>query len=144
MPIKFLSILSLLCCAGQAAASDCLLPNQDFKVVTCDIAAGFQGQDWSSLSIAYGTQLLQIYRTADTLYVFDENSIETLVNQPKIMGRYPDFAAAKTYSLDARLQETEDVLAQKWQCYAQISGNAAVCLPDEAPWTYLKQGQSKQ
>ena len=128
---QFTTILGfvLLSWSAQAMAEQCLLPKEHLRSVDCQIEAGAMSHDWGSLVIRYENERVYFFQTNATTFLMNQQDAQRLAHPRTPYDHHESWGEAEGYDLNALKRTTKIQAEAVWACYAQTSGNTAICIP---------------
>ena len=128
---QFTTILgfALLGWCAQAMAEQCLLPKEHLRSVNCQIEAGAKSHDWGSLVIRYENERVYFFQTNATTFLMNQREVQRLAQPNTANDNHESWGEAEGYDLNASKHITDKTTEAAWACYAQTSGNTAICIP---------------
>ena len=121
--------LALLSWSVQAMAEQCLLPKEHLRSVDCQIEAGAMSHDWGSLVIRYENERVYFFQTNATTFLMNQREVQRLAQPNTANDNRASWGEAGGYDLNALKHPTKIQVEAVWACYAQTSGNTAICIP---------------
>ena len=121
--------LALLSWSAQAMAEQCLLPKEHLRSVDCQIEAGAMSHDWGSLVIRYENERVYFFQTNATTFLMNQREVQRLAQPNTANDNRASWGEAGGYDLNALKHPTKIQVEAVWACYAQTSGNTAICIP---------------
>ena len=127
---QFTTILgfALLGWCAQAMAEQCLLPKEHLRSVNCQIEAGAKSHDWGSLVIRYENERVYFFQTNATTFLMNQREVQRLAQPTTANDNHATWSEAEGYDLNALKRPTKNQAKAMWACYAQTTGNTAICL----------------
>ena len=124
-------VLGLVVCSwsAQARAEQCLLPQEHLRSVDCQIEAGAQSQDWGSLVICYENERVYFFQTHASTFLMSQQDAQRLAHPSTPHDQHESWGEAEGYDLNASKHITAKQTEAAWACYAQTTGNTAICIP---------------
>ena len=123
-------VLGLVVCSwsAQARAEQCLLPQEHLRSVDCHIEAGAKSQDWGSLVIRYENERVYLFQTNATTFLMNQRDAQRLAQPSTPNDHHESWGEAEGYDLNACKHITDKPTEAAWACYAQTSGDTAICI----------------
>ena len=121
--------LVLLGWSVQAMAEQCLLPKEHLRSVDCQIEAGAMSHDWGSLVIRYENERVYFFQTNATTFLMNQREVQRLAQPITANDNHATWGEAEGYDLNALKHPTKNQTEAVWACYAQTTGNTAICMP---------------
>ena len=109
-------------------AEQCLLPKEHLRSVNCQIEAGAKSHDWGSLVIRYENERVYFFQTNATTFLMIQREVQRLAQPTKANDNHASWGEAEGYDLNALKHPTKNQAEAVWACYAQTTGNTAICL----------------
>ena len=127
---QFTTILgfALLGWCAQAMAEQCLLPKEHLRSVNCQIEAGAKSHDWGSLVIRYENERVYFFQTNATTFLMNQREVQRLAQPSTANDNHASSGEAEGYDLNALKHPSKNQAEAVWACYAQTTGNTAICL----------------
>ena len=121
--------LALLSWSVQAMAEQCLLPKEHMRRVDCQVEAGAMSHDWGSLVIRYENERVHFLQTNATTFLMNQREVQRLAQSTTANDNHASWGEAEGYDLNALKHPTKIQAETAWACYAQTTGNTAICIP---------------
>ncbi len=112
-----------------AMAEQCLLPQEHLRSVECQIEAGAQSHDWGSLVIRYENERVYFFQTHASIFLMNQQDAQRLAHPRTPDDQHESWGQAEEYDLNASKHITDKPTEAAWACYAQTTGNTAICIP---------------
>ena len=112
----------------SAWAEECLLPQEHLRSVECQIEAGAQSHDWGSLVIRYENERVYFFQTNATTFLMNQREVQRLAQPTTANDNHATWGEAEGYDLNALKHPSKNQAEAVWACYAQTTGNTAICL----------------
>ena len=113
----------------SAWAEECLLPQEHLRSVDCQIEAGAQSHDWGSLVIRYENERVYFFQTHASTFLMSQQDAQRLAHPSTPHDQHESWGEAEGYDLNASKHITVKQTEAAWACYAQTTGNTAICIP---------------
>ena len=110
-------------------AEQCLLPQEHLRSVECQIEAGAMSHDWGSLVIRYENERVYFFQTNAATFLMNQQEVQLLAQPTTANDNHATWGEAEGYDLNALKHPTKIQAEAVWACYAQTSGNTAICIP---------------